>query len=343
MSTFVTAAPPSAAPLHATDAPPHLSVIVPVTERPDDLAALYAEYARPLREAGYTYEFVFALEPYYARLAASLTELARRGHPVRVFLVGQTVGEAALLKATAARCRGSLLVTLPAYRRVVADALPRLIARIDAGADLVVAYRSDRRDALVNRLQSRAFNRLLTGLAGREIRDVACGVRVMRPEVLRETPVYGDFFRFLPVLAAREGFRVEEAPAAQHPADYRARLFTPGIYLRRLIDAFGLHFLLRFTEKPLRFFGLAGSVFTMLGAVVLFVLFLERVGGRGIADRPMLLLGVLLLVLGVQIVALGLIGEIIVHLNASDRRPYRLAAASDPGAPEEDRRHPFPG
>jgi len=317
---------------------PDVSVIVPVTERPADLGALYQEYSQPLLAAGYSCEFVFAVESYYARLAGSLTDLIAAGRPVRVLVAGQTVGEAALLRAAAAKCRGALLVTLPAYQRVAASAIPELIARIEGGADLVIAYRSERRDALINRIQSRIFNLLLSGLAGREIRDVACGVRVMRPEVLEETPIYGDFFRFLPILAAREGFRVEEVPAVQHSFDYRVRVFAPGIYLRRLIDAFGLFFLLRFTEKPLRFFGLAGSVFTLLGALVLAVLFIERVGGRGIADRPMLLLGALFLVLGVQIVALGLIGEIIVHLNASDRKPYRLAAYGR-GSPDS----PAPG
>src|SRR5690606_13461460 len=106
-----------------------------------------------------------------------------------------------------------------------------------------------------------------------------------------------------------------------------------GVYLRRLIDLLGLLFVLRFTDKPLRFFGLAGSLFSFAGALILAAVLVQRLGGQGIADRPLLLLGVVLVVLGVQVVALGLVGEIIVHLNASSRPPYRLWRETiEPGA-----------
>ena len=103
-----------------------------------------------------------------------------------------------------------------------------------------------------------------------------------------------------------------------------ARIYSPGVYLRRLIDVMGLLFLLRFTDKPLRLFGLVGSVVTLGGAAILGVIFVQRLAGQGAADRPLLLLGVLLLTLGIQAIALGLIGEMIVHLNAPRRRAYRL-------------------
>jgi hypothetical protein len=239
--------------------------------------------------------------------------------------VGQVVGEATLLKLALAQCRGPIIVTLPAYRRVHASVLPQLIARVEAGADLAVARRWPRRDSWVNRLQNRVFHAIVRRFAGGRIRDVACGVRAMRREVLEEVPLYGDFFRFLPLLALREGYRVEEVDSPQHPADVPARVYAPGVYLRRLIDLLGLFFLLRFTEKPLRFFGLLGSGLSMSGGLILAVLLVQRLGGEGIADRPLLLLGVLLVVLGVQAIALGLIGEIIVHLHAPRKRPYRLA------------------
>ena len=155
----------------------------------------------------------------------------------------------------------------------------------------------------------------------------------MRRELLDEIPLYGDFFRFLPLLALRAGFRVEEVAIQQHERDAPTRVYNPGIYLRRLLDVFGLFFLLRFTEKPLRFFGLLGSFLFGIGLVILVVVLVQRLGGQGIADRPLLLLGVLLVVLGMQAIALGLVGEIIVHLHAPHRRVYRVAA----DAPAENR------
>ncbi len=300
-----------------------VSIVVPVTERPEDLADLYREFSAPLRNLGRTFEFLFVAEPWSRDVTASLSPLAASGEPVRVFLAGQTMGEAALLKIGADRAQGSIVLTLPAYRRVEASVLPILVERVERGADMAVARRWPRRSG-INRVQSRVFHGLLRSLVGGDLHDVACGVRAMRKSVLEDLPLYGDLFRFLPILAVREGYRVEEVDTPQHEVDTRTRLYAPGTYLRRLVDLLGLFFLVRFTEKPLRFFGLLGSVLLAGGGAVLGVLLVQRLGGQGIADRPMLLLGVLMTVLGVQAIALGLVGEIIVHLQASHRRSYRV-------------------
>lgn len=146
----------------------------------------------------------------------------------------------------------------------------------------------------------------------------------MPRDVLLQLPLYGDFHRFLPLMALRDGYRVEEVDAPQHPADVSPRVYAPGTYLRRLVDVLGLFFLIRFTEKPLRFFGLIGALFALVGLTISSILVVQRFQGEGLTDRPLLILGVLLVVLGVQSIALGLIGEMIVHLNAPKRRSYRL-------------------
>jgi hypothetical protein len=302
-----------------------ISVIVPVTERPARLSDLYEEYAAPLRALGRPYEFIFVAEPWFGKVTAPLEELAAQGEPITVLRVAQTMGETALLKLGAAHCRGPTVVTLPAYFRVEGPAVAELITRVDQGADLAVARRWPRRDSWINRLQSRVFHGLLSWLGFGRIHDVACGVRAMRREVLQEIGLYGDFVRFFPLLALRDGYDVVEVTAPQHALDRSARVYGLGTYLRRLIDLVGLVFLLRFTEKPLRFFGLLGSLSALAGVLVLAVITVQRFGGRGIADRPLLLLGVLLVVLGVQAIALGLVGEIIVYLHASRRAPYRVS------------------
>jgi hypothetical protein len=192
------------------------------------------------------------------------------------------------------------------------------------GADLVVASRSPRVDSWLNRLQSRVFHRMLGGVTDRRFHDIACGVRVIRRPVAEALPLYGDLHRFIPALALREGYRVDEVAVPQHPNDARTRIYGPGVYLRRLLDVAAFFFLAKFTEKPLRFFGLVGTVFFALGAVTGIVLLVERFAGQGIANRPLLLLAVLLIALGVQLMGLGLVGEIIVHLRSPHRRAYRV-------------------
>jgi len=310
-----------------SESAPDVTVIVPVVERPTSLTALYREFAAPLRQGGRSFEFLFISYPWFRRLTDPLGELAAQGEPIRLIEVMQGVGETALLKLAAASARGTVLVTLPAYLQTEASAIPALLARVEAGADLAVAWRWPRRDSLINRLQSRVLHLFVGGISGGRLHDVACGVRAMRGEVVQEVPLYGEFARFLPLVAMREGFLVEEVQCPVHSGAMRSRVYGPGVYLRRLIDVVGLLFLVKFTEKPLRFFGLIGSLLVALGAVTLVVIFFQRLAGQGLADRPMLLLGVLFMVLGIQAVALGLIGEMIVHLTASQRQRYRIRTA----------------
>ena len=302
-----------------------VSVVIPVTERPEPLDGLYAEFAVPLEQAGYTFEFIFCIQQWQLGMAQPLRALAAAGAPVRILEFGQGVSETAMLKVGARNARSPIVVTMPAYRQTVADALPPLVRRVEEGAELVVARRWPRRDSLVNRFQNRVLHMALGKLAGGRLHDVACGVRAMRPKVLEETRVYGDFARFFPLVALRDGFLVDEVPVPVHPSATSPRVYGPGVYVRRAIDVLGLTFLLRFTDKPLRFFGLVGASLGLAGAVILFGLLIERqFFDQGLADRPILLLGVLLVVLGVQAIALGLVGEMIVHLHAMRRPLYRL-------------------
>lgn len=308
---------------------PTVSVVVAVTERPEPLGELYREYASPLKAAGVEMEFIFVAPQWRRSAMEPLHDLRDDGEPIRMLEVGGEITEAGLLKAAASRARGAVLLSLPGYYRVEPEGIPELVDVVRRGeADLALACRSPRRDPWINRLQNRVFHGLLRLLVGGSVSDTGCGVRAMRPEVIENVPLYGDFHRFLPNLAAREGYRVRELEIPQHDRDAAPRVYSPGIYVRRLIDLLGLFFLTRFTYKPLRFFGLVGSVLGGSGGLVLAVVFAQRMAGQPLADRPLLVLGVLLATLGIQAVALGLVGEIIVHFNAPERPGYRVVEDS---------------
>lgn len=293
-----------------------VSVLVPVSERPSRLHELYEEFATPLRHAGIRFEFIFIVEPEHWHLLAPLEELRAADQPIRILRVGQAAGETALLRTGAGQAAHDVFLTLPAYPRIEAEALLDVLGPVLRGASMSVARRWPRRDSWLNRLQNRIFHLLVASAAGgHSVNDVACGVRAIRRDVFESLPMYGDFHRFLPYFALRQGYRVDEVEAPQHVEDHQPRVYSLSVYLRRVLDVFGLYFLMRFTEKPLRFFGLIGAVSLLTGSIILAVLALQRLQGQPLADRPILLLGVLLLVLGVQAVALGLIGEIIVHVN----------------------------
>jgi glycosyltransferase involved in cell wall biosynthesis len=303
--------------------PALISVVVPVVERADNLMAVYHAFARELDARAEDHEFIFIFDGGLTP-PAEMVALARENESVRLLRFARSFGETAALRLGIEKTKGDLVITLPAYFQVQPEGIRLLLEAISGGADMVVASRSPRLDSWLNRFQSRAFHSILAGVSEQRFHDMACGVRAMRRNVAEALPLYGDLHRFIPALALREGFRVEEVSVPQHPSDARTRLYRPGVYLRRLLDVAAFFFLAKFTEKPLRFFGLVGSLFLSAGTVLSLVLFIQRVEGQGIANRPALLLAVLCLALGVQLMGLGLVGEIIVHLRAPHRRAYRV-------------------
>ncbi len=311
-----------------------LSVIVPVTGRVEPLDQLYMEYAPTLRRLEETVEFLFMLPPESAARGEVLEPLRAGGEPIRILRLAQPAGTARLTKAGATNARFDRLLILPAYRRVLPEALAGLLARLDAGADAAFAARPIAAEGFSRRVHRRLFHLLARPVSKGVFTDLGSGVGAVRRDAILATPAYGDFFRFFPALLMREGYLVAEVVTPRHPADNGPLIHGPGKYLHSLVDLLGMYFLSRFTERPLRFFGLVGLLLAVPGALTLLVLLLERLGGVGIANRPALLVGTLLLALGIQAIALGLVAEIIVHLSAPTRRSYRLARDSD-GAPGE--------
>jgi glycosyltransferase involved in cell wall biosynthesis len=300
-----------------------ISVVIPVVERVDDLVSIYRAFAGVLSDRGQPYEFLFVFDGRFTP-PPELVALSRDDDALRILRFAREFGETAALRLGFEKSRGDLILTLPAYFQVRPEGIGELLNAVDRGADMAVANRSPRLDSWLNRIQSRAFHTILGGISHQRFHDIACGVRAMRRTVAETLPLYGDLHRFIPALALREGYRVEEVPLAQHPSDAHTRVYRPGVYFRRLLDIGAFFFLAKFTEKPLRFFGLVGFFFLAAGAIISLVLFIQRVEGQGIANRPVLLLAVLLVALGVQLIGLGLVGEIIVHLRAPHRRAYRV-------------------
>ena len=305
-----------------------VSVVVPVVERPDDLVEIYDSFSAQLLADDVDFEFCFVFDGAAGPPPASLLARGREDPRIRVLCLDQAFGEATALRIGFQHSRGSILMTVPAYFQVRPEGLSIALQRLRTGVDLVVTRRYPRADGWINRMQSRAFHWLVRGSSG-GFRDMACGVRAMRRELADSVPLYGDMHRFFPALALRAGYRVAESDVPQHPGDARRRLYRPGVYLRRLLDIMTFFFLSKFTEKPLRFFGLVGTFLAASGVLLSAVLLVQRLLGEGLANRPLLLAGVLLIALGVQLTGLGLVGEIIVHVRSPSRRSYRVREVTD--------------
>ena len=301
-----------------------LSVIIPVTERYDDPAELFEAYNRALASLERDYEIIYVLDGPYPDTRQTLETLQASGHPVRVLQLSKSFGEATALTAGFDHARGDLLMTLPAFFQVDPASLPALVEALEDN-DMVICRRWPRTDSAFNRLQTGLFNRLLGLLTGARFHDLGCGVRIFRRAVPDAVPLYGDQHRFLPVLASRQGFRVREIDLPQSSRESYRRIYRPGVYPRRLLDMLTVFFLIKFTKKPLRFFGLIGTGTAAIGGLLLVYIVIERLlFGVALADRPALLLSSLMVVLGVQIFGLGLIGELIIFAHAKDIKEYAV-------------------
>ena len=301
-----------------------ISAIVPVGARQTAAAELYAEYASGLKALGLPYEIVFVLDGPQPRFESALAQLASRGEPITVVSLTRPFGEATALMIGFEHTSGTLLLTLPAYLQVEGCEFAKLMAVLE-DADIAVGYREPRASNWFQTFRRRAFHGLLRWVTGVSFHDLGCTVRAMRRKVLEEIRLYGDQERFLPVLAERQGFRVREVAVRQSKDDRHQHLYKPRSYARGFLDIFSIFFLVRFTKKPLRFFGMIGVTTLSIGLLELIYLVIDRIVFHSpLADRPALLLASLLIVLGVQIFALGLLGELIIFTHAAATKDYKV-------------------
>jgi glycosyltransferase involved in cell wall biosynthesis len=320
--------------------PIEVSVIIPVGDRTDNLLDLHSNYRRGLDACGVTYEVIYVIDGVRLSEREQLMALRKRGERLKIIQLSKAFGEATALMVAFANAVGATMLTLPAYFQIEGSEIATVLAA-GAKTDLVVVRRWPRRGNGFESWRRAAFHALLKLIIGVGFRDLGCGVRVLSRSVAEELSIYGDQHRLLPVLAARHGFSVLEIDVAQSPRDRFRGRYRLREYLHRALDVFTVFFLARFTKKPLRFFGMIGSLMFGVGAVVIAVLVLQRlIFDQALADRPALLLGSLLLVLGVQLFALGLLGELIIFSHAKDLKDYKVAHIIE--AIDTARREPAP-
>ncbi len=300
-----------------------VSVIVPVTAPTARVREVVEALSKELERLGRDHEFILVFDGVRGRAWDEAQALA--GRNVQVIGLQQSFGESVCLSAGYEKARGTILLTSPQYVQIDPAAIEPMLAAIDQGVDFVTPWRHPRVDPWLNRLQSLLFSWITRRIIHVKIRDMNCTFRVFRREVLDDLHLYGDMYRFLPALAYRQGFRVQELEV-RHLSEWGgAGLFGLGVYARRMLDVVGMLFLAKFTLKPLRFFGALGGLLLLVGSIVCAVIGIEHyLFQAGIYNRPLFIIGVLVIVLGVQIIGFGLVGEIIIYTQARNLREYRV-------------------
>lgn len=218
--------------------------------------------------------------------------------------------------------KGDIIVFMDADLQDDPNELPKFVKTIEKGYDFVNGWRLERKDPLSKRLPSYIFNTLLLQLFFRsKFHDINCGYKAMKRQVIEEIPLYGDNYRFLPLMAEQAGFRTTEVEIKHHPRKFGRSKYGFFRLLFGFLDTVTTYFVYRFSEKPLHFFGPIGSVFLGLGFLISLYLAIERIFFNVLLyRRPALLLGVLLIIVGLQIVMTGIIAELVVYLNQKNKK-----------------------
>lgn len=310
-----------------------VSVVIPIGSPEAQPQKVVTALNSALSKGGYAVEFVLVLDGPIGAVERQI-ESMQCSSPIKIVrLQGGGLGESIALSAGVARAEGAYIVNVPPYLQTEPEDVLKVLAALEAGADCVATWRTPRVDPWLNQLQSRLFNFMLRVVMGMPYHDLNSGTRGFRKQVLEEVSVYGELYRFLPVLALRQGFRVVEVKVRHREERGQAGFYGVGVYLRRLLDILAISFLTRFTQQPLRFFGYVGFLGMVLGvALAAQPIYAKLVLGVGLADRPLFVIGAILAAFGVQLIGFGLIGEIIIFTQAPNLRDYKVEEVIEGGA-----------
>ena len=305
-----------------------LSVVVPLYDEVGCVESLVTQVGRVLDGIGRPAELIVVDDGSTDGSFAALRAAREREPRLRVVRLARNFGQTAALAAGLAAARGDVVATLDADLQNDPADLPRLLNALGTDVDVVNGWRRDRQDPWLNRrLPSQIANRLISAVTGTRLHDYGCTLRVMRGDLARSLPLYGEMHRFIPALAADEGARVVELPVAHHPRTIGRSKYGIGRTVRVILDLITVRFLSGFGARPIHLFGLLGLGSSGAGAMILTKLGFDRlILGQPIGGRPLTLLGLLLLIVGVQFVSIGLLGEMLVRTyHESQGKPiYRV-------------------
>jgi dolichol-phosphate mannosyltransferase len=288
-----------------------ISVVVPVHDEERSVALLYEELQAALEPSGEPWETIFVDDGSLDGSFAALTRLHAQAANVRVVRLRRNFGKSAALAAGFAQAQGETVVTIDGDLQDDPAEIPRLLAKLEEGFDLVSGWKARRHDRWRRRAVSRIFNAVTGRVSGLRLHDMNCGLKAYRAEVVTGLPLYGELHRFIPVLAHYRGFRVAELPVNHRPRAHGRSRYGLERYLRGFLDLLTVTFMGRYRHRPLHLFGGLGLVLGLLGTVILVYLTVLKATGEAIGQRPLLTLGVLLVVVGLQFFSLGLLSEMV--------------------------------
>ncbi|MEO8029746.1 MAG: glycosyltransferase family 2 protein [Gemmatimonadota bacterium] len=288
-------------------------MVIPVFDERGTLEQLHGELTTVLNEVARDYELIFIDDGSSDGSGELLLALEDRDPHVRVFRFRANQGKAAGLNVGFAAATGEIVITMDADLQDRPAEVPRLIAALE-GFDLVSGWKRIRHDPLGKTLPSRFFNWVTGKVSGVPLHDFNCGLKAYRREVVKELDLYGEMHRFIPVLAAQRGFRSTEIPVEHAPRVWGKSKYGVSRLVKGAYDLLTVLLLTRFQTRPMHFFGTIGLSLGGVGTIILiYMSYLRLVAEEVIGNRPLLFLGMLLVIAGIQFLSVGLLGELVVR------------------------------
>jgi len=307
---------------------PDLSIVIPVQNESPNIKPLYDELTQTMGQLGRSYEILIVDDGSTDDTFDQLASLQARDPRLRVIRFRRNFGQTAAFAAGFAHARGRLVVTSDGDLQNDPHDIPKMIALIEQGNDIVCGWRKDRKDTFVNRrLPSMLANKLISWATGVDLHDYGCSLKVFRAEVVKPLRLYGEMHRFLPAIASQNGVQIAEVVVNHRPRSAGTTKYGISRTIRVLLDLATVKFLLSYSTRPLQIFGLIGLITGGLGALITGYLgYVRLFQHQSIAERPLLLFGVMLVFIGVQLVTFGLLAEVMArtYYESQDKPTYAI-------------------
>jgi glycosyltransferase involved in cell wall biosynthesis len=291
---------------------PELSIVIPVRNEAPCLAELHRELTDTLSAYGRPYEIIVIDDGSTDESFAILKKLQGTDPHLRVIRFRRNFGQTAAFAAGFRHARGRLIITSDGDLQNDPRDIPAMVDAIDSGYDIVCGWRKDRKDSFISRrIPSMVANRLISRATGVRLHDYGCSLKVFRAEIVKEMKLYGEMHRFLPAIASEQGVSIAEVVVNHRPRRHGTSKYGISRTVRVILDLLTVKFLLSYSTRPLQIFGLVGLIMGLLGGIISgYLAYVRLTGQESIANRPLLLLGILLIFTGLQLITLGLLAEL---------------------------------
>lgn len=297
-----------------TDSNYSISVVIPLFNEEESLPELTEKIHTVATRMGVVYEIIFVDDGSTDNSYTVIQKLKQQYAAVKALRFRKNFGKSTALSEGFKMATGTYVITMDADLQDDPEEIPHLVNKLQDGNDLVSGWKKVRHDPVSKTIPSRFFNFVTRVMSGIRLHDFNCGLKAYRREVVKDVNLYGELHRYIPVLAKWEGYRrITEIVVHHHPRKYGQSKFGLSRFLKGFLDLITVVFLTRYVKRPLHFFGFFGSLSLLAGLGICGYLSFDWFLGTPIGQRPILFLGILLIMIGFQIISTGLIGEMLVH------------------------------